>query len=307
MAASLVGALVEKFGAIQLPLRDLGLNDYLLGRHDINSGFMQERVQRIIQTHSASIRSGGVSMMDRDSQDSRPLADILRVEKQLAEFKSATFENIEELYAACRRVYGNAVVYKPVTGDPGMHVEYPTDFGKNHEVAERLYESYVDSFKDVRMIHMHREFDGWINSLASQKFQKPHVKDKFKFKIRNMIRNYNNYEDAVSKLPGLHLKFDELFDGHIEELAEKVRNSCDLPEQSADLRKETYDLYGKPTPYEKAFKPFDDERVYLDHPFRGELARYAKSSQNMGIVREKMVWARYLWCLFKYQSNRILA
>jgi len=303
MAASLVGGLLEKLGPVQLPVRDLGLNDYLLGRYGLNCGEMQKRLRKTIRSHSGNIRLGGVSMLDRDSQAPRALVDADRVEDDLDKLEETTFECIQDLYWACRDVYRKAVTYKSVPSEADAHVEYPTDFGKNWQDAQRLYEAYVGSFDDVRVIHMHRKFENWVNSIASQKFAKPSYRERLKFKPRNLIRNYKRYEAAVRGVPGLHLNFEDLFDRDIEDLAAEIREFCDLPRTEIDFRSQTYDLYGKATHFDVAFKPFDDGRVYLDESARRFLARCAEAPGEIGRVVDKLAWTRFAWCFMKYRLN----
>lgn len=303
MAASLVGGLLEKFGPMQLPVRDLGLNDYLLGRYELNCGEMQKRVREKILSHSGNIRSGGVSMLDRDSQEPRALVDVGLVEEELNKLPKTRFESIQDLYWACRDVYRKAVTYKSVPHEVDAHIEYPTDFGKNWEDAKKLYEAYVAHFDDVRAIHMHRKFENWINSIASQKFAKPSYREKLKFKPRNLIRNFKSYEAATRGVPGLHLNFEDLFERDIEDLGDEVRGFCGLPRVDIDFRSQSYDLFGKFTHYDVAFKPFDDGRVYLDDSTRRFLAACADAPGEVGGLIDKLGWTKFAWCFMKYNLN----
>jgi hypothetical protein len=262
---------------------------------------MQRRIQQKLETGSKLIRAGGINPLDRDSQAPRALTDINKVRPDLEALHHRTFSGIDELYLACRTVYAKAVVYKPVQEDPSVQIEYAVDFGRFRDRSGRLYEAYCDNFDEVRMIHLHRDFEGWINAVALQFFVRPRISDKFKFRLKSWVKNYCQYEEATSGLPGMHLDFQELFSAGIESLAERIRDFADMPPVDLDLRDQSYDLYGKFVPFEKAFTPMDDAQQFLDAASRRYYARFASSPDNIGIVDGLLARLRFMLCYTRFR------
>src|SRR5690554_5312251 len=98
MGSALLGGFIEKLGAVNVPLRQYGLSEYLLGMYDLDSGVMQERVAKWIERHSQPIRLGGVNVLDRDSQSPRPFSDLDRVRGRLDQIRQARYESIQDLH-----------------------------------------------------------------------------------------------------------------------------------------------------------------------------------------------------------------
>ena len=142
-------------------------------------------------------------------------------------------ESIADLYFTCRNVYADAVIYKTVTTNPGWHAEQTVDIHRFDPAA--LYARYADNFENVKMIHMHRPFPQWINSLAAQGFVHPRLQNRLKFFPHMRYADYQLYERSVEKMPGLHLNFDELFDAPIDALARKIAAYLGVPPPAVDL------------------------------------------------------------------------
>lgn len=300
MGASLLGGFAERLGAVNVPLRQYGLSDYLLGRSVLESGLMQERVVDWISRHSRPIRLGGINVLDRDSQVPKPFNDIERVVGDLDRLKNTHYPDLQSLHRDCFEVFARSVTYKDVDTSGSVFIDFPIDFGEFASRARELYDAYHRNFDDVRMIHLHRDFEGWINAVAVQKFSKGDLS----FRLKSWVKHYDNYERAVRELPGLHVDFRELFDTPIEVLARRIGEFTGLPHEDVDWRNIDYDLYGKFVPFDKAFTPVDDGNVYLNHFSRQYFSRYADRPAKVGLKEKVVARLLYLWCYTGFKARR---
>jgi hypothetical protein len=299
MGCSLLSGLVEKMGFGNFPLRKTGLHQYLMGEIALDSGYMQSRLRDIIMAHAQPAHIGGVSVLDRDNSPARTLTDPARVAGRLDSLSPAT---LTDLYFACRNIYADSVIYKQVTSNPGWHAEQTVDIHRFDPAA--LYARYTDNFENVKMIHMHRPFPQWINSLAAQGFVHPQLKNRVKFFPHMRYADYRLYERCLEKMPGLHLHFDDLFDTPIDALAQKIAAYLDVPAPSIDLKAQDYDLYGKLVPYQNAFTRFDDNIEYL----RRDTLTYFVTISNDNAMRRPATqinaWLRYLGDMVRFRRQR---
>ena len=301
MGSALLGGLIEKLGVTNVPLRQFGLSEYLLGQYALDSGIMQRLVAEWVERHSRPIRLGGVNIIDRDSQIPKPFSDINRVRDDLDRLMATRFGSIDSLYRACMHVFCRSVTYKDVNLDGDAFIDYCIDFGDHEDRSRELYDAYLAAFDDVRIIHLHRDFEGWINSVAAQKFVKRDVGSRLNFRLKSWVRHFSSYENAVSGLPGLHLDFRELFSTPIEELAERIRQFVGLPARDVDWRSEHYDLYGRIVHFDKAFTPADEGMTYLDRFSQRYFARFASDPERVGLKEKLIARLLYLWGYGRYK------
>ncbi|MCG8615726.1 MAG: hypothetical protein MI802_05870 [Desulfobacterales bacterium] len=262
MGSTPVGSLIEKFGFLNLPVRKLGLHDYLVGERSIEDPYMVGRILENLTHHNAPLKQGGINVLDRDSASPRQLVDKSRVEADIQELKQTRFDSVAHMYHSVKSIYAKAVSYKEIDGIPERHIEYTTDL--IYHSPEELYQDYKAHFDNVYMIHIHRDFVSWMNSLASQAFAHTKIKHRFKpMLIGRRLGTYTRYKEVVNGIPGLHLNFEELFLPDTLSVVGKIGNylGMDIPE--LDWNRETFDLYGKLTSFEKAFTLMDDHINYL--------------------------------------------
>ncbi len=298
MASTLLSGLVETLGFTNIPIRKLGLHQYLMGELKLDSNHMENRLKQIIQDHSKSGLSGGISVIDRKNQKPKALTDYKKVYSQINDINA---NNIQDLYFKCRNIYCDAVIYKEIKTNRDWQIELTTDIHRyNHK---ELYQAYRDNFDEVKMIHLHRPFSGWINSLASQAFTHPELKNRIKFFPHMRYADYKLYEQAVAQMPGMHIEFDELFDTPIEELSNKIAEFLGVPPSTCDLRSAKYDMYGKIIPYEKAFTPFDDKISFIQHKSLKYMENVAETGGIAKLPHNLISWLHYLWSLYSYKRN----
>ncbi len=296
MASTSLSGLMEKFGFTNIPARKLGLHEYLLGITDINSGLMEGRIKEIIKAHSKHLLSGGVSVLDRNNQATKPLVDYKKV---ASNFNSISANNIQDLYFNCRNIYCDAVIYKNITSNRDWHIELTTDIHRYDHRA--LYQAYQDNFDDVRMIHLLRPFKSWINSLASQAFLHPELKNRIKFFPHLRYKDYVLYEEAVASMSGMHIDFDELFNTPIDKLSANIADFLGVELPSCDLTNETLDLYGKATSFKAAFTKFDDNITFLKPSTLDYFEQLVENRKIGKMPHNIFAWLRYLMDMFSYR------
>ena len=306
MGSTLLSGLCEKLGYGNVPVRKTGLHRYLMGEEDLNSGYMQKRLRTLLEDHSKKAFFGGVSVLDRDNQAPKALASIESVEEDLRALEAQRFESVQDLYFACRALYDRAVIYKTPSNDPHWQIELTTDIHRYD--PQKIYEAYKHHFDHITMVHLTRDFKGWINSLASQGFSQPTWKNRIKFFPHMRYRDFKLYEDKVAQIPGLTVPFDEMFETPIEELFAKLADFSETPRPGdINLRTERYDLYGKFHPYNSAFKKFDDSIEFLK---KDTLEKYGQWAQDQSFLTRKTVqlksWLLYLkdMVIFRWKKFR---
>jgi hypothetical protein len=289
MGSTLLSSLLEKLQFTNVPMRKYGLHRYLMDEKNLNSGYMQNRLHEILIEHSKPSLRGGVSVLDRNNQTPHALTDYERVKNKIEQINSTS---IQDLYYQCRNIYCDAVIYKRIESQRDWQIELTVDIHRFD--AQTLYKKYQENFDDVRMIHLHRSFRGWINSLSSQAFLHPHLVNRIKFFPHMRHADYMLYESAVAQMPGMHIDFDEFFEKPIEDLAQQMADFLDVPPPIENLRHASYDLFGKLQPYEVAFTKFDDNITFLQ---KNTLDYFSKSANNyrmQNFLNNTFTWIRYL-------------
>lgn len=301
MGSTLLSGLCEKLGFTNIPLRKLGLHGYLTGATPLESGLMQTQLQKALTEHAKPGLRGGVSVLDRNNQEPKPLLDAKKAKESAEKAASLNAKTVEDLYFACRNLYGDAVSYKNLDSDRDWQIELTTDIHRYDHAA--LYRAYNEQFADVKMIHLHRPFAGWINSLASQAFVHPEWKHRIKFFPHKRHADYRLYEEAVAAMPGMDLPFDDLFAVPLEKLAADIAAFAGVPAPACDLRAQSYDLYGKITPCAVAFKKFDDNIEFLRPATRDWLQHLAQSGKIGAFPYSAAAWTRYLADMARHNAK----
>ena len=299
MGSTLLSGLVEKLGFTNLPVRKLRLHQYLMGLEPVGSPLMPSRLKNCLISHAKPDLRGGVSVMDRDSQKPCALVDFEKVREKVDNIRA---ENIQDLYFKCRNIYADAVIYKNIASNPDWQIELTTDIHRFD--YKKLAQAYQDNFDDVRMIHIRRPFRGWINSVASQAFVNQHWIKRIKLFPHMRYADYVLYEQAAAALPGLHIEFDDMFSTPIEELAGEIADFLDVPPPDVNLRQETYDLYGKITPYDKAFTKFDDKIEFLRPSTLDYFEKLIETKRIQKIPYNIFAWLGYIRDMTSYRLKQ---
>jgi hypothetical protein len=253
MGMSVVGAMVEKFGYLNIPVRKLGLHDYLIKSRKVDDGYFQSKMNILFDNFSTEkCNVGGISIQDRDNSKGRKYIDKKKIEDRIKYMNSFNFDTIYDLYQFSRNSFAESLIYKASNHNLNKHIEYANDIHKYNSIE--LCEAYQREFGEVKMINLHREFVSWIDSQVSQKMNHKILRKRYYFVLHSAFTQFNNYEKAISKFPGLTLHFEELFIPGTNNVFKKISDY--LGEDIPDLNGE-YDLFGKVMSYDRAFTQVD--------------------------------------------------
>lgn len=300
MASSVISAIVEKFGYLNIPIRDIGVHNYFFDQSQ-GMDFIRENYSQQFKAFSEVVATGGVSMLDRDSSKSPALLDKDKISTQLSALNKKNYSKVSELYNDYKGAFSSSIRYKNPSHIAGRHVELSVDFHKYDR--EKLIGFYQKEFGDLVLIHMHREFGGWIESLVSQRFVNPNFRKKFLFILRWEYKRYMDYEDKIRGCEGLHLDFDALFLPNTDKVISDI--ACALGEDSPtiDWGKEKYDLFGKLKDYHVTFTRSDIEGKYLS-PITLKLIRYFYKKKKISRLSDIFIYPFYLMDLLKFSIIR---
>ena len=203
------------------------------------------------------------------------------------------FESIQSMYVAIRHLYAKAVIYKEdldVGND--LIIEMAVDLGKYD--GEYLFDCYQKNFDKVSIIHMHRSFESWIDSLASQAFTHVNLKSRLKFFPHLCFNDYMLYEEQTRKMPGLHLNFDDLFARDTQDLLDDIAEYLGMKAPEDEWGQHGFDMYGKIVPWERAFTKADNLGDYLSQATLKYLSLCAEQKNFGGKLKNFNAWLHYL-------------
>ncbi len=301
MASTVVGSILEKFGYLNIPVRKLGLHEYLIGFRKIDDDFLIKRFEKIIESHSKMITSGGVNVFDRNAAPPRSLIDKNLITDDIAKLKRRKFNNISDLYNYVRITYAKALQYKKSYHSDGKHVEYTTDIFKFQ--PGELLAAYKSEFKHVVMINLHRDFPSWLDSLVSQRFVHPDFKTRFLFFFHSAFDLFKVYEKKINQYPGLHLEFDSLFIPHNKGTYKKIADILEEPLPDIQWENEIYDLYGKLSDYKTTFTKADVKGCYLSTVTHKAVKSFIKR-ERITIWHDLVVFILYLTDMIRFYMKK---
>lgn len=298
MGSTVLGAIVEKFSYLNVPLRKLGLHEYLCHERKLGDPYLKSRIRECLQAHGRPVYSGGINVSDRDQSKPRRLVNANTYQQQLKDFMADVPNTVAELYDQGRSLYASAICYKENLAAPGKHIEYTTDISRYP--ADELWQRYQDEFPSVKMIHLHRDFSCWLDSLISQRFMHPSYKVRLFFPFTAAAKQYRNYEAAVNQYPGLHLDINDLFLPKLCSTLDKLSAFLQQPLPTLTWEEETYDLYGKLTSYEKAFTKADHRGKYVSN-FAHRIFNFFYQRNKQPLLTNVCCYAVYLveYCRYR--------
>lgn len=249
-----------------------------MGKIDPNSDFMKDRIISVMSDHQNPISIGGISVLDRDHNEEMRLIDPVKFHAKKSSFKQKQTTSLSDLFISCRRFYDECVAYKKVTNNAFMQIELTTN--NQHYNPKELYEAYRKHFDEVYVISLTRNFESWINALASQAMSHPNVKNRYLFAPHKQHKLWVDYNNHVESAGGLIISFEQLFDDPLKKLVPILSEYLSIPKPNIDFKNSYYDLYGRLKNYEETFTPFDDKRQYLSKKTTTEFdARLRKGSK----------------------------
>ena len=293
MGSTLAGAMIEKLGLSNLPVRKHHLSEYLTGQLQPESKQFQERITRQILALSRPQYLGGVSVVERDLEEDLSIrADYSRVKKDLELFNARTFNSLSDLYSEGRRIVSKSLTYKDSDPSARIHIEYPLDF-QRFSWADLQF-GLRRSFAEFAVVKMRRSFSGWLNSSISQIFHFPLPKATRSiagFSIGRRVQEYDLYNRAMDQIPGADWDFDDLFSVKIEQKIKEIQKILNLepfPDgaiydpSNNDL---FFDLYGKLTRADKALAKFDDNIDFIPPQVKLQFDGYRRKKKSATFLK----------------------
>ena len=285
MGSSVVAAIVEKFGYINLPLRKRKLNEYVLGSKKIDDNYFKDRTKVIINGLSSDMQLGGTGVLDRDSSLSMKRFDMNLAINEVDAFYKKKFININDLYFASMKLANNITAYKEKVRDIKGAIELSVDIEKYK--PDLLHSSYLKCFKDIKIINLTRDFDSWLNSLCSQNFSQDKILRYLKFNISNYKKIYLKYLNSIKYFKGLNIDFSDIFIPNTDRVIKRIKVFLEESNNNIvleNLKNQNYDLYGGIRSYNKTFNVVDDKQSYLSKLTRGTLKKFIYLKYNSILI-----------------------
>lgn len=304
MGSSVVSSVIEHLGFLNIPVRKLGLFDYLSSKIPRNSDYMIRRFEKLAKKHSSSFQIGGVNVLDRNSSDFNQFIDKERIFEKLNALKKKQVKDPIELYEKLRCSYNNSLLYKNVNNNFTGHIEMTTKI--HHHDPIELYKLLKENFSEFYVINIRRDFTSWLNSLFSQwHLNKKNKKGLRLVNIKKLYKDYHNYNNFLNNLPGLEINFDDIFLPNTENTIKKIvkyfgkKNDLNWK----DLK---YDLYGKIVNYDKTFTMRDDKINYLTKKTK-KLISESQTSNFKNTISLFFIYCNYIysWITLKYRIKKI--
>ena len=300
MGSSLLAALIEKWGYLNIPVRKSGLTDYLLGHRPVTDPAIKKKFRAQFEAASVSSSRLGTSVSDRNSALKKSLIDFSQIENEIIRLENTQFDNISELYNAYRSLYAEAAFYKQIKVEPGRHIELVVD-GFSAFGDKSVEDAYTAQFDDVTFFHMTRNFDEWVESLASQYMVSPDRKTGFR--LGQAAEEYDRYMESIDQLPGLKVDLEDLMIPSLPTTLSLLSNTLGERKTLGDLEQQEFDVWGGLTTFEFAFSKRDKIGKYLSYPSRVVLRTLCNHAQSK-FGRSLGFHPFYLFEMAKY---RILA
>ena len=303
MGSSCVAAILEKFGYLNLPIRKIGLSEYAMGERNLDDPYMKNRISKIIENHDRMCIGGGVSVIDRAENLLRRVDGNL-IDGEISALQSKKFKTLAEMYSASKNLYGKASIYKKIPyNDCTMHIEMLTLVDFTYKPKE-LYQSFKRTFDAVHMIHIHRPFVSWCNSMISQSMISPLMRRYLRgLRIRPLYRKYMQYENFVNQLPGLHLDFDNIFLPQTKETLNQIADYLDIDVPKIKWENESYDLYGALKNYKQTFTKFDDNVEYLSKHTKSVIEKSFVKGYRINALDDLYTTLLYFRDLLNFKLN----
>jgi hypothetical protein len=302
MGSTSLASLIEKFGYINAPVRKRRLNQCLHSKSEEDyQNFINRTVDKIYEMAKLR-RGGGVSVVKRDTAKPIIRLEISLIIDELESFKNKNCESLHDLYFESMRIISKGIIYKNKADKYKGAIENTTDIMK---YSNEIIKEYKKEFADVKFFHMHRDFIGWINSLAAQLIQrKQFTINNYLFRLSTLIKRYNKYEAYVKDLPGIHIHFDDLFIPNTSNIISKINDYLGDGKPNIYWDTEMYDLYGTLCDYQTTFTKMDDNINFLSKHTKYYASMVLKHNK-FGSISDVTFLCLYLFdfAIFKFKKR----
>ena len=303
MGSSCVAAIIEHLGFNNIPLRKLGLLEYLTYKLPNDYDMMIKKFQNTIDKHTEFRTQGGVNVIDRNSAKPIKFLDKKTIKKNLKKIINQNINNPILLYEQLRLIYSKSVLYKEMNYDYLGNIELTTRI-HDHNPKE-LYNVIKKNFDEFYIINIKRDFTSWVNSLVSQWYLNNDKKFKFKLlNIRGLYLDYRKYNNFVDNFPGMKINFEDIFLPNTNKIIKEIKFYLSS-EHNINWKIKSYDLYGKIVNYDKAFTKRDDNIEYLTETTK-KLIKLGEKNNYKNLVNLFLINFFYFVSIFtmKFRLNK---
>ena len=296
MGSSTLAGLVEKWGYLNVPIRKTGLTDYLTGARGLDDPFIRERFRHQFNYSASERQRGGLGRAAKRVAPRVSLIDFELVSCALNELDQKQFSRIADLYDAYRALYARAITYKDVHWSRGCHIELTTD--STSFSGTEFARCYEEHFDEVKIFHMTRRFEEWIESFAVQFMGLP---EGFTgFRLDQAMREYDLYLNQINRLPGHIVDLEDLMIPKFFETEKRLRKIVGRSALTDNFEKNQYDIWGRVVPFTVAFSLQDRGGSYLNF-FTRLIIRLLRGGICSGKLRTFVFHPIYLLEALRYR------
>jgi len=300
MGSSTLAGLLEKWGYLNVPIRKTGLLDYLTGARGLDDPFIRKQFRNQFNYSAIEMQRGGLGRRAKRSANRTALINIELVNRSLDDLDKKKFTRIADLYDAYRSLYASAVIYKQVHWTHGCHLELVKDKSFLDEDFLQFYEQHFD---DVKIFHMTRQFEEWIESLAVQFMG---LSEGFSgFRLDQAIKEYELYTNQINKMPGHIVDLEDLMIPNVFSTAKRLSKIIGYSSFTNNFEKSQYDIWGRVVPFDAAFCPQDRRGSYLSLVAR-LIIRLLRRSILSGKLRSLFFHPIFLIEALRYRLAEVL-
>ncbi len=254
MGSTALGSLFEAQGYLTYPIRKICLEDYILGKRDLNDTAIKLSIIRLLKKYSKPLRVGGTSVKNRN-ESKELVRTTVPSEIDLENFLNERSNNIKELIIGCYDFFSKHVVYKqldkrrPIRG----YVLYTLPLSDNEDTK-----NYLKGLSDIdqaKVIVLSRDYSSWVAALCSQQDSQGYV---FNARLKTRLSKLKRRLDEIGKLQKKEIFFqyslrDILEPNTIRSFTNLLSVMCLSQENDINYRELKYDHYGSILDFNSGF------------------------------------------------------
>jgi hypothetical protein len=295
MGSMLVAALVEKMGFLNLPIRQMGTTEILLGEAELNGNWVKQRYREQLLALANPIKTGGMSIPTRDQGNLAPRVKFDKVIERLTQLEKRQFLELKDWYNESRCLVASGLTYKQAYWKAGNHVELIIDSTRFSD--QDFVIRYKEEFDNVYFIHLTRNLEEWLEASISQYLYRQD-RTRYGFRLHAKIRNYRTYLNQIEKMEGLVLDLEELTFPNTKYAIRKIEGHLRMQSQAESMGGK-YDLWGSLFEFDAAFRKADYPGRYLTKLTRWVIRRITKN-EKVTRIHSVIFHPLFLFELFRH-------
>ncbi len=286
MGASSLGAIIEKYGYLNLPFRKYFLIEYVMGIRKISDKKMQYRCLEFIENLSIKSALGGTSIKDRNTREL-----VQRTLKPNAEeidkFLSYKPKDLKNLLSHCYLFLAKHISYKEISiPTRGLIIYEIPQFLNKYNFTQYEYIRELQKFENIKIFLMTRSFKEWSASLLSQEDSKKINTFGFdQISLEKLLIRWKQNQ-KLSKIKNIYsINIKSLFIPNIEKTNILVASILERNQiKYESLINYKYDLFGTIIRFNESFSKGDFTFFNLNIVFRWILTYYPKFPKNIRTI-----------------------